>query len=219
MPGGDGGSARGSATGVSPVRPGARSRSRRDVDENIKLRRCLGGASGGASWRDRSRAAASSTHGADGVADDGKDGGSPVGSPSARPACDAATSVSAPGGRGTATCCGARRFASGAGLDPSWRAMSFSSLTATHRLRMINPEQVATEPARINVLPSPNSLMGIPKPIARRPARRQPIPATNIPIVIKITPGPRSRQRRKPLQPPRPRYRHIAHPANRQLLK
>jgi hypothetical protein len=40
-------------------------------------------------------------------------------------------------------------------------------------------------------LPRPNSLIGIPKPIARRPASRQAIPATNIPIVIKPTPTPR----------------------------
>jgi hypothetical protein len=54
---------------------------------------------------------------------------------------------------------------------------------------MINPAHAATAPARISVLPKLNSLTGIPNPIAKNPANRQAIPATNIAIIIKLTPG------------------------------
>ena len=59
---------------------------------------------------------------------------------------------------------------------------------------MIIPVQAATVPVRIKVLPKLNSLTGIPKPIARRPANRQPIPAINHTTVIELTPGLRSKR-------------------------
>ena len=70
---------------------------------------------------------------------------------------------------------------------------------AFRRLKIINPAQAVTVPARIRVLPKLNSLTGIPKPTARRPASKQPIPATNIPVIIKTTPRLRSATRTGPV--------------------
>ena len=78
---------------------------------------------------------------------------------------------------------------------------------------MIAPVQTPITPVMISVLPVLNSLIGIPKPIASRPARTRPIPATNITNTIKPTLS-RARNAR---QPPTPRYRHIVRTANRQL--
>jgi hypothetical protein len=44
------------------------------------------------------------------------------------------------------------------------------------------------EPARINVLPKLNSLTGIPKRIARRPANKATVPATIKAIIIELIP-------------------------------
>ena len=48
-----------------------------------------------------------------------------------------------------------------------------------------------TVPAMIRVLPILNSLIGIPNPIATRPASTRPIPATNSTTIIESTPRPR----------------------------
>ena len=74
---------------------------------------------------------------------------------------------------------------------PNRRAIFFNSPTTTQRPNMISPVHAVTAPERIRVLPKLNSLTGIPKPIASRPANKQPIPTTNITIIIKLTPGPR----------------------------
>ncbi len=95
----------------------------------------------------------------------------------------------------------------------SRRAIVFSSRTATHSPSMIAPVQTPITPAMISVFPVLNSLIGIPKPIASRPATTRPIPATNIRKAIKPTLS-RARNAR---QPPTPRYRHIERTANRQL--
>ena len=50
------------------------------------------------------------------------------------------------------------------------------------------PVQTATTPTRIKVLPKPNSLIGIPKAIARKPANTEPIPAISKTIIINLTP-------------------------------
>src|SRR5205085_3452811 len=55
--------------------------------------------------------------------------------------------------------------------------------------------------------------IGIPKPIASRPAKTRPIPATNITNIIELTPQPRPKRS----QAAPPRYRHIVCTANRQL--
>jgi len=57
---------------------------------------------------------------------------------------------------------------------------------------MIAPEQAATTPARIIVLPKLNSLIGIPYTIAARPANSRPVPAPNNTAIIEPTPGPRA---------------------------
>jgi len=51
-------------------------------------------------------------------------------------------------------------------------------------------DMAVTVPATIRVLPNPNSLIGIPNPIATRPANRKPIPATNNRTTIEFTPQP-----------------------------
>lgn len=174
----------------------ARSRSLRDEEENIRLRRGLtagavsagsGADGGGTSVRMRSRAAASSRHGADGCAP------------------DPALSVSSAAGWSRSNKkppLSPARWGSGAAETvgcsvesrpipgPSRWAIFFNSRTTAHRARMTSPVHAATAPVRINVLPKLNSLTGIPKPIARRPANRQPIPATNSTTIIKLTPGP-----------------------------
>src|ERR1700694_5237611 len=76
---------------------------------------------------------------------------------------------------------------------PSRRAIFFSSRTTIHRPSMIIPVHAATAPVTIKVLPKLNSLTGIPKPIARRPANRKPIPAINHTTIIELTPGLRSK--------------------------
>jgi len=70
--------------------------------------------------------------------------------------------------------------------------MIFSSLTAVQRASMIAPVQTPVTPARISVLPTLNSLFGIPTPIASRPAKTRPIPAINIATIIEPTPNSRA---------------------------
>src|SRR5258708_7790660 len=169
----------------SLVRVWARSRSFRDDEENNRLRFGLtagsasaGSASGGASPRGRSRGAASSGHGG---GPDGADG-------STRPACSAVGSSRlnrkppspGAGGRsapaGASGCTAASPCGSAEIPVPSRRATFFSSRTAIQRPSMIAPVQTPITPVRISVLPKLNSLTGIPKPIASRPAKTKPNP-------------------------------------------
>ena len=72
---------------------------------------------------------------------------------------------------------------------PSLRAMFLNSLTATQSANMIAPLQTPITPVTMRVLPVLNSLIGIPKPIASRPAKTSPIPTTNITNIIEPTPA------------------------------
>lgn len=72
---------------------------------------------------------------------------------------------------------------------PSRRATFFNSRTAIQRPSMIAPVQTPITPVRISVLPKLNSLTGIPKPIASRPAKTKPNPATNMTTIIELTPA------------------------------
>ena len=73
--------------------------------------------------------------------------------------------------------------------EPSCRAIFFSSRTTIQRPSIIIPVQATIAPVRIRVLPKLNSLTGIPKPIATRPANRKPIPAINNTATIELPPG------------------------------
>ena len=77
---------------------------------------------------------------------------------------------------------------------PSRRTMFFNSRTVIQSASMITPVQTPITPAMISVLPVLNSLIGIPKPIASRPAKTRPIPATNITNIIEPTPQPRPKR-------------------------
>ena len=204
----------------SLVRAWARSRSLRDVEENIRLRFGLasgggGSACGGSGSGDRAapprpaRAAARL-----GGCRRRFDGGRAPARRMARPRRSRRRRVA-----DRATAAAELRPHSGFGAPrhrpaPSRRAMFFSSRTAIQRPSMITPVQTAITPAMISVLPTLNSLIGMPKPIASRPATTRPIPATNITTHHQTNPCSRARNARKP---PTPRYRHIACIANRQL--
>ena len=71
--------------------------------------------------------------------------------------------------------------------------MFFNSRTVIQSASTIAPEQTPIAPAMISVLPVLNSI-GIPKPIASRPAKTRPIPATNITNIIELTPQPRPKR-------------------------
>ena len=201
-----GGAGPGSAAGASGV-GAARSRSLRDDDENSRLRSRLGGAlpapaaprSGAPSPRNRarSRAPASSCHGA---------------GDEAEADCFArwlgAIGFSAPVDprRPRGSCGSPLARAAAAGLaGPRRRAMFCSSRTTTARPSMMMPVQAATAPARIRVLPNLNSLTGIPKAIARRPASENANPGNQQHRHHQL-PQPRSSESQQPMS----RYRHIA---------
>ena len=67
--------------------------------------------------------------------------------------------------------------------------MFLSSLTAIQSANMIAPVQTPITPVIMRVLPVLNSLIGIPKPIASRPAKTRPMPTTNITNIIEPTPA------------------------------
>ena len=69
----------------------------------------------------------------------------------------------------------------------SRRAMFFNSRTVIQSASMMAPVQTPITPAIISVLPVLNSLIGIPKPIASRPATTRPIPAINMTNIIELT--------------------------------
>ena len=173
----------------SLVRDCARSRSLREVVENSRLRFGFGGCGAAASTAGSASGArscaASSCHG-------GGAGGSALptlgapGWPNSAPLSAGAPSRTAPGGSTGRTVISPR----GSGIPaPSRRPMIFSSRIAIQRAIMIAPEQTPSAPIRISVLPKLNSLTGTPKPIASRPAKTRPIPATNTPIAIEPTPA------------------------------
>src|SRR6478609_3026269 len=181
----------------SLVRVCVRSRSLRDDDENSRLRLGLAGAAasagvaaGGVSARGR----AASYHGGGDV--DGAAGSAlPVMSADGWSRVNGKPLSPGDGSRATSDGSTGRTAASpdsSAAPGPSRWAMIFSSLTAVQRASMIAPVQTPVTPARISVLPTLNSLFGIPTPIASRPAKTRPIPAINIATIIEPTPNSRA---------------------------
>jgi hypothetical protein len=181
-----------SATGGSAVRASARSRSFRDEEENSRLRLCLGaGAAGsgaaGASNRPRSRDVASSCHGGGILASAVPAGFSAGcwsranGNPRSKVGLVSAP-IAGPGD-------GPAAWPDMGTPAPSRRAISFKARTTIQMPSRIAPVQAPMTPVRIRVFPKLNSLTGIPKPIARRPASKKPIPAINKTAIIESPPG------------------------------
>src|SRR5204863_9291992 len=99
-------------------------------------------------------------------------------------------------------------------VEPSCCPIFFSSRTALQRPSISAPVKATIAPVRIRVLPKLNSLTGIPKPIATRPANRKQIPPINSAAAIDSSPACVRNARR----PRMPRYCHIVHSGNRQSL-
>src|SRR5882672_2703226 len=191
-----------SAAEGSVVRASARSRSFRDDDENSRLRRALTAAAASApagasapSSCARSRGAASPCQGGgDGAAAGAAASASPASSDPGRPRLNRLRGAARAGD----DCNGISALDSAAASAPSRRAIFFNSLTAIQRPISSIPVQAAIVPATIRVLPKPNSLIGIPNPIATRPANRKPIPVTNNRTTIELTPQPAPKMRASP---------------------